>query len=74
MYNDLDPDKFNLYPKVGGYFQIDQTKINTNLVPRCFDKCVDPYCNMKHEHCSNRDFPPRDKCVKCELWFTNLEK
>jgi hypothetical protein len=42
--------------------------------PKCFNKCVDQYCNMTKEHCSNRDFPPMSKCTRCNFWFTNLER
>jgi hypothetical protein len=47
---------------------------NITEKPKCFNKCVDQYCNMQEEHCSNRDFPPMSKCTRCDFWFTNLER
>lgn len=40
--------------------------------PNCFNKCD---CgDMPEEHCTNRDFPVKSKCIKCPYYFGYLEK
>lgn len=40
--------------------------------PKCFQDCK---CgDLSVEHCANRDYPPMLKCLRCDYWYTNLEK
>lgn len=71
--NNLD-DISNLIDEGKNVFNLNSDGDIIKEKPMCFNKCIDQYCDMEIEHCSNRDYPVPTRCFNCNFYFGKLER